>query len=182
METRIFRDIFNTPDMNWERWINKRALDKKFTWEDMWNKRKRYDQHRNLKLNHRRSKETKNNKLVAPLVSSWESPDKSIDGKEWSKIKEKLFFGLQKMRMTTRTPPWIVEMLQENEKNKEVEPTMKNNLKSILENIWLMKFILTSNFKNNLGIAPGKLEESGKIPGKDLWVKAHSRETPLKWF
>ena len=32
-------------------------------------------------------------------------------------------------------------------KNKEVEPTMKNNLKSILENIGLMKFILTSNFK-----------------------------------
>ena len=83
METRIFRDIFNTPDMNWERWINKRALDKKFTWEDMWNKRKRYDQHRSLKLIHRRRKETKNNKLEAPLVSSWESSDKNIDGKEW---------------------------------------------------------------------------------------------------
>ena len=27
--------------------------------------------------------------------------------------------------------------------------------------------------------APGKLEESGKILGKDLWVRAHSRETPL---
>ena len=83
MEARIFQDIFSTPDMNWERWMNKRALDKKFTWEDMWNKRKRYDQHRNLKLNHRRRKETKNNKLEAPLVSSWESPDKNIDGKEW---------------------------------------------------------------------------------------------------
>ena len=32
-------------------------------------------------------------------------------------------------------------------KNKEVEPTMKNNLKSILENIWLMRFIVTSNFE-----------------------------------
>ena len=41
------------------------------------------------------------------------------------------------------------------------------------------KFILTSNFEMNLGIAPGKLEESGKILGKDLWVRAHSRETPL---
>ena len=27
--------------------------------------------------------------------------------------------------------------------------------------------------------APGKLEESGKILGKYLWVRAHSRETPL---
>ena len=31
----------------------------------------------------------------------------------------------------------------------------------------------------NLGIAPGKLEESGKILGKDLWVRAHSTDTPL---
>ena len=42
-----------------------------------------------------------------------------------------------------------------------------------------MKFILTSNFEKNLGIAPGKLEESGKILGKDLWVRAHSKEPPL---
>ena len=27
--------------------------------------------------------------------------------------------------------------------------------------------------------APGKLEESGKILGKDLRVMAHSKETPL---
>ena len=25
-----------------------------------------------------------------------------------------------------------------------------------------------------------KIEESGKILGKDLWVRAHSKETPLK--
>ena len=42
-----------------------------------------------------------------------------------------------------------------------------------------MKFILTSNFEKNLGMAPGKLEESGKILGKDLWVRAHSKEPPL---
>ena len=36
-----------------------------------------------------------------------------------------------------------------------------------------MKFILTSNFEKDLRIAPGKLEESGKILGKDLWVRAH---------
>ena len=29
-----------------------------------------------------------------------------------------------------------------------------------------------------LKIAPGELEESGKILGKDLWVRAHSKETP----
>ena len=27
--------------------------------------------------------------------------------------------------------------------------------------------------------APGKLEDSGKILGKDVWVRAHSKETPL---
>ena len=27
--------------------------------------------------------------------------------------------------------------------------------------------------------APGKLEESGKILGKDLWVRAHSKDTTL---
>ena len=27
--------------------------------------------------------------------------------------------------------------------------------------------------------APGKLEESGRILGKDLWVKAHSEDTLL---
>ena len=26
----------------------------------------------------------------------------------------------------------------------------------------------------------GKLEESGKILGEDLWVRAHSKDTPLK--
>ena len=32
----------------------------------------------------------------------------------------------------------------------------------------------------DLRIAPVKLEESGKILGKDLWVRAHSKETSLK--
>ena len=35
---------------------------------------------------------------------------------------------------------------------------------------------LRKGFENN----SGKLEESGKILGKDLWVRAHSRETPLR--
>ena len=36
--------------------------------------------------------------------------------------------------------------------------------------------------KEFLRIAPGELEESGKILGKDLWVRSHSKDTPLKWF
>ena len=31
-------------------------------------------------------------------------------------------------------------------------------------------------------ITPGELEESGKILGKDLWVRAHRNETPLNYF
>ena len=29
-------------------------------------------------------------------------------------------------------------------------------------------------------ITPGELEESGKILGKDLWVRAHSKENTVK--
>ena len=36
--------------------------------------------------------------------------------------------------------------------------------------------------QKNLGIAPGKLEESGKILGKDLWVRAHSKENTIERF
>ena len=36
-----------------------------------------------------------------------------------------------------------------------------------------MGIIVTSHFEKNLSITPGKLEESGKILGKDLWVRAH---------
>ena len=39
-----------------------------------------------------------------------------------------------------------------------------------------MESILTSHFEKNLRITRGELEESGKILGKDLWVRAHSKE------
>ena len=39
---------------------------------------------------------------------------------------------------------------------------------------------LRHTFKKDLGITPDKLEESGKILGKNLWVRAHSKDTPLK--
>ena len=38
---------------------------------------------------------------------------------------------------------------------------------------------LRQTLTRTLRIAPGKLEESGKILGKDLWVRAHSKDTPL---
>ena len=41
---------------------------------------------------------------------------------------------------------------------------------------------LRQTSKRNLRIAPVKLEESGKILGKDLWVRAHSKEPSLKDF
>ena len=34
--------------------------------------------------------------------------------------------------------------------------------------------------EKNLRIIPGKLEESGKILGRNLWVRAHYKKTPLK--
>ena len=34
---------------------------------------------------------------------------------------------------------------------------------------------LEEEFESN----SGKIEESGKILGKDLWFRAHSKETPL---
>ena len=63
----------------------------------------------------------------------------------------------------------------------KVEPTMKIFQSDLGEGMWQMESILTSHLKrieNN----SRKLEESGKILGKDLWVRAHSKETPLKWF
>ena len=34
--------------------------------------------------------------------------------------------------------------------------------------------------KRNLRTTPGELEESGKILGKDLWVRAHSKENTVE--
>ena len=42
-----------------------------------------------------------------------------------------------------------------------------------------MEIILMSHFEKNFRITLEELEESGKILEKDLWVRAHSKETPL---
>ena len=62
-------------------------------------------------------------------------------------------------------------------KNGKVEPTMKRIWKILQKPSDWWWFILTSNFEKNLRIPPEKLEESGKILGKDPWVRAHSKET-----
>ena len=79
------------------------------------------------------------------------------------------------------TLPWIVEILQENQKrrgwaNDEKNLTDLREIHMTDDNSFLRQ--LWKNFR----IAPGKLEESGKILGKDLWVRAHSKETPLEWL
>jgi hypothetical protein len=79
------------------------------------------------------------------------------------------------------TPPWIVETLRNNEKMKVgiKMKELKENSKKIID--W-WEFILTSRFEGIWEQLRKKLEESGKILGKDLWVRAHSKETPLEWM
>ena len=42
-----------------------------------------------------------------------------------------------------------------------------------------MKIHSYIKLQKTLGIAPDKLEELGKILGKDLWVRAHSKENTV---
>ena len=92
--------------------------------------------------------------------------------------REEIFFGLQMLRMTTRnttknywgTPEWRMERL--SQRWKEFERSWRNTY-----DWWWI--ILTSNLEKNYRITPERLEELGKILGKDPWVRAHSRETPL---
>ena len=76
------------------------------------------------------------------------------------------------LRMTTRKNTKIVEILRENEKRRG-RVNNENNLKLTLEKRLTDKIHtyvkLRKGFENN----SGKLEELGKILGKDLWVRAH---------
>ena len=76
------------------------------------------------------------------------------------------------LRKTTRNNAKIVEMLRENE-NRRGRVNNEINLKLILENRLTDENHTYVHFEKNLRITPGKLEESGKILGKDLWVRAH---------
>ena len=59
---------------------------------------------------------------------------------------------------------------------------MKNDFKFILEMDLSDEIHSYVTLEKNLRITPGELEESGKILGKDLWVRDHSKETSLKIF
>ena len=79
------------------------------------------------------------------------------------------------LRKMTRNNTKIVEILLE----KNVGPIMKEfaiDLGKRLTDEIHSYVRLWKGFESN----SGKLEESGKILGKDLWVRAHSKETPLK--
>ena len=82
-------------------------------------------------------------------------------------LEEKLFFDLQ---MTTRNSTKITEILRENEKRRG---WANNDLKSILEKHLTDEIHSYVKLWKEFGITPGELEESGKILGKDLWVRAH---------
>ena len=79
----------------------------------------------------------------------------------------------------TETPSRIVSTLQLNQKRggwakdeknlKDLGETDMTDDNSFLRQTWRITWK-----------APRELEESGKILGKDLWVRAHSKETPLK--
>ena len=84
METQVFWDIFSTPEqMNSEKWKIKRCtgMKKHLT------RGKEYDQHWKLGLDPPEKKRMENVELKASLVSSWESPDKNIDGKRMDKLR-----------------------------------------------------------------------------------------------
>ena len=85
------------------------------------------------------------------------------------------------LRMTTRNTTKIVETLWENEKRRGWANN-ENNLKLILEKRLTDEIHTYIKLRKGFENSSGKLEESGKILGKDLWVRAHSIETLLKWF
>ena len=93
-------------------------------------------------------------------------------------LEEKLFFGLQ---MMTRNNTKITEILRENEKQRGWANNEKN-LKEILEKAcdWWDPFF--RHTWKELRITPEELEDSGKILGKDLWVRAHSKENTVEQF
>ena len=81
--------------------------------------------------------------------------------------------------MTTRNTTEITKILRENEKRRgwgnkgkwfEIDLGKASDWwNSFLRHTW-----------KELRITPGELEESGKILGKDLWVRAHWRDNTVK--
>ena len=74
--------------------------------------------------------------------------------------------------MTTRNNTKIVEILRENKKRRGCANN-ENNLKLILEKRLTDEIHSYIKLQKGFENSSGKLEESGKILGKDLWVRAH---------
>ena len=81
-------------------------------------------------------------------------------------------FKIQEWRRETPPNCWETP---EGLKEEKVEPKPKRVWKILEKDIWLMTNHYYVNLWNEFRIAPVKLEESGKILGKDLWVRSHSR-------
>ena len=95
---------------------------------------------------------------------------------------EKIFFGLQNMGITTRNTTmncWGTGI----KKNIKVEPMMKNNLEDLGErHLTDDKSFLRQTSKRNWEYLPKNKKSQVRSWKKAPWVRAHSRETPLKWF
>ena len=94
----------------------------------------------------------------------------------------KFFFGLQVLWKTMRDTTMTYWGTPEETKAKRLSQLWKEFERSWRNTYDWWWIIITSNLEKNYRITPERLEESGKILRKDLWVRAHSKETPLKWF
>ena len=94
----------------------------------------------------------------------------------------KLSFGLQMLRMMMRHTTINSWDTPEGLKEERLSQRWKEFESDHGEGMRLMKIHSYLKLWNEFRIAPIKLEESGKILEKDLWVRAHSKETLLKWL
>ena len=93
MKRQAFWDIFSTPEqLNNENWMIKRCtgMRKHLKQGKIWSTK--------LELNPPEKKRMKNDEHEAPLVSSWEPPDKNIDGKEWSDLPSIKGYSVKKSK------------------------------------------------------------------------------------
>ena len=76
------------------------------------------------------------------------------------------------------TPPRIIEAHRKNQKRRGWA-NYEKNLKDLGEKHLTDDNSFLRQTWKRIWDSSGKIEESGKILGKDLWVRAHSKETPL---
>ena len=64
--------------------------------ESMWTNENDMINTESLNWIHRKRKRMENDELEAPLLSSWESPAKNIDGKEWRDFPSIKWYSIKK--------------------------------------------------------------------------------------